>query len=82
VTRVLPAPGARVAFLPDTPPYEANVGIVYLVEVGPDGCDYSIDQHGRPYVWLVDERDVGRTTSRRRRRSGYVDALALVGGRS
>lgn len=76
---IIPEVGSRVMFAEGTPQYPANVGIVYVVEVSPMGNTHSRDEHGRPYVWLVNEADVGtRPPSRRRRRTGWADALIVV----
>lgn len=69
--------GTKVRFRRGTPPYNANVNTVFVVE---SDClpDNAAPMPPRLYVWLVAVEDVGKSYSRQRRRSGYVDALETV----
>lgn len=72
------AVGTRVAFKPETPQYAANREITYVVTESPTGEPFSTDHEGRRYLWLTDERDLAKSPSRRRGRTGWADALTEV----
>lgn len=73
-----PAIGTPVVFRTDSPQWAKCQGLVYVVEIAPDGAGFSLDQHGERYVWLCRIEDTKLAPSRRRRRSGYLRNLDLA----
>lgn len=80
----IPAVGSLVKFREDTPQYARNKDITYIVDPSPSGEPYSTaggllpEDPDRVYVWLVHAADIDKAPSRRRTRTGWVDALTVV----